>query len=78
MLADADVVLLAVPTPLSDGSPDLRPVRAATEALARVLRPGTLVVLESRRLEVGDWSGVELVERLAQMAAEPTSRGSAC
>lgn len=41
------MVLLAVPTPLSDGSPDLRPVRAATQALAQVLRPGTLVVLES-------------------------------
>lgn len=47
LLADADVVLLAVPTPLRDGSPDLRPVREATEALAAVMRPGTLVVLES-------------------------------
>ena len=46
-LGEADVVLLAVPTPLSDGSPDLRPVREATEALAAVMRPGTLVVLES-------------------------------
>ena len=46
-LAAADVVLLAVPTPLSDGSPDLRPVREATEALAAVMTPGTLVVLES-------------------------------
>ncbi len=47
VLADADVVILAVPTPLRDGSPDLGPVKSATDALATVLYPGTLVVLES-------------------------------
>jgi nucleotide sugar dehydrogenase len=47
VLAQADVVLLAVPTPLRDGSPDLGPVKDATDALALVLYPGTLVVLES-------------------------------
>lgn len=34
--------------------------------------------LEARRLEVGDWSGAVLVERLTQMAAEPASRESTC
>jgi len=47
VLAHADVVLLAVPTPLRDGTPDLGPVNEATDTLARVLYPGTLVVLES-------------------------------
>jgi nucleotide sugar dehydrogenase len=47
VLADADIVIIAVPTPLRDGSPDLGPVMAATGSLAEVLYPGTLVVLES-------------------------------
>ena len=34
--------------------------------------------LESRRLEVGDWSGQELVERLAQVGAQPEGRAPAC
>jgi nucleotide sugar dehydrogenase len=47
VLAAADVVVLSVPTPLSDGSPDLGPVRHATQDVAEVLYPGTLVILES-------------------------------
>ncbi|HET7488435.1 MAG TPA: nucleotide sugar dehydrogenase [Acidimicrobiales bacterium] len=47
VLAGADVVVIAVPTPLRDGGPDLSMVRAAAENVARVLRPGQLVVLES-------------------------------
>ena len=46
-LLAADVILVAVPTPLRDGTPDLSLVRAAMEDIARVLRPGQLVVLES-------------------------------
>jgi UDP-N-acetyl-D-mannosaminuronate dehydrogenase len=42
------VIVICVPTPLSaaDG-PDLGAVRAAAEAAGRLLRPGTLVSLES-------------------------------
>ena len=47
LLVAADVVLVAVPTPLRDGTPDLSIVRAAMEDVARALRPGQLVVLES-------------------------------
>jgi UDP-N-acetyl-D-glucosamine dehydrogenase len=47
VLLAADVVLIAVPTPLRDGTPDLSLVEAATRDLAMVLRPGQLVVLES-------------------------------
>jgi len=47
LLADADVVILCLPTPLSDGSPDLTMVLTAAEDVARLLRPGMLVVLES-------------------------------
>jgi UDP-N-acetyl-D-glucosamine dehydrogenase len=47
VLIAADVILVAVPTPLRDGTPDLSLVRSALEDIAAVLRPGQLVVLES-------------------------------
>jgi UDP-N-acetyl-D-glucosamine dehydrogenase len=47
ILSDADVVLICVPTPLTDHAPDLSQVRRAAEDVGRHLRPGTLVVLES-------------------------------
>jgi nucleotide sugar dehydrogenase len=44
----ARTVVICVPTPLSDdGGPDLTAVRGATEAVARHVAPGMLVVLES-------------------------------
>src|SRR5207247_10062399 len=46
-LRQADVIVVAVPTPLTDGVPDLRMVRDACSTVAGVLRPGTLVILES-------------------------------
>jgi UDP-N-acetyl-D-glucosamine dehydrogenase len=46
--AAADTVLICVPTPLSEAQgPDLTAVRAAAGLAGRLLRPGTLVVLES-------------------------------
>src|SRR6202046_534430 len=47
-LGPHDVIVICVPTPLSvaDG-PDLSAVRAATDTAGRLLRPGTLVSLES-------------------------------
>src|SRR5690242_16574775 len=43
-----DAIVICVPTPLSEADgPDLGAVRAAAEAAGRLLRPGTLVVLES-------------------------------
>ena len=48
VLSNAEAVVLCVPTPLSpEGGPDLTAVRAAVDALAGQLQPGTLVVLES-------------------------------
>jgi nucleotide sugar dehydrogenase len=48
LIASADTAVICVPTPLSDDNgPDLRAVIGATEAVARNLRPGMLVVLES-------------------------------
>ncbi len=47
-LEEADAVLVCVPTPLTrNREPDLGPLIDATRALARVLRPDQLVVLES-------------------------------
>ncbi|WP_447008209.1 nucleotide sugar dehydrogenase [Saccharothrix isguenensis] len=48
VIAEADVVVICVPTGLgADGRPDLGAVRAAAETVSDHLRPGTLVVLES-------------------------------
>ncbi|WP_318338709.1 nucleotide sugar dehydrogenase [Defluviimonas sp. D31] len=47
-LADVDVILICVPTPLSSArKPDLGYVIRASEMIAEQLRPGQLVVLES-------------------------------
>jgi UDP-N-acetyl-D-glucosamine dehydrogenase len=47
-LKEADAILIALPTPLSDQrEPDLTIVRAASGEIARRLRSGQLVVLES-------------------------------
>jgi nucleotide sugar dehydrogenase len=48
VLADADVIIICVPTPLTDaGAPDLRAIEGAARMIATNLTPGTLVVLES-------------------------------
>ena len=48
VISSADVVVVCVPTPLSeDGGPDLGAVIGATKAIARNLKAGQLVVLES-------------------------------
>lgn len=47
-LAEADVILICVPTPLSDSrDPDLKYVEMTTQSIAKSLRPGQMVVLES-------------------------------
>jgi len=47
-LRDADAILIALPTPLSrQREPDLAIMLSATEEIAKRLRPGHLVVLES-------------------------------
>ena len=46
-LRDAGVIIIAVPTPLTDASPDLSMVKQAGADVARALQPGRLVVLES-------------------------------
>jgi len=42
-----DVAVVSVPTPLREGNPDLSYIEAAAATLARFLRPGATVVLES-------------------------------
>lgn len=47
-LSEADALLICVPTPLSDSrDPDLFYVEETTKAIAKTLRPGQIVVLES-------------------------------
>lgn len=60
----ADAFLIAVPTPFKEGhKPDLSYVEAASRAVARVLKPGNLVVLEST-------SPVGATEKVAGWLAE--------
>lgn len=47
VLRQADVILICVPTPLTDHVPDLSLVRKAADDVARNLAPGRLVILES-------------------------------
>jgi UDP-N-acetyl-D-glucosamine dehydrogenase len=46
-LAGFDVAVITVPTPLRDGAPDLSYIEHAARILARHLRPGACVILES-------------------------------
>ncbi|MGB0661414.1 MAG: nucleotide sugar dehydrogenase [Mangrovicoccus sp.] len=48
IVADADIIVICVPTPLSaEGEPDLSYVQKAGEGLSAHLKPGQLVALES-------------------------------
>ena len=65
-MPEADAYLIAVPTPVShdgDRTPDLSYVFAATEAIAPMLRPGAMVVLESTS-PVG--ATRQVIERMAK------------
>src|SRR6478609_8239017 len=47
-LAEADALLICVPTPLSDSrDPDLEYIESTARHIAAALRPGQLIVLES-------------------------------
>lgn len=46
-LAGFDIAIISVPTPLTDGKPDLRFIEAAVDMLCPHLRAGATVVLES-------------------------------
>jgi UDP-N-acetyl-D-glucosamine dehydrogenase len=46
-LADTDVVIICVPTPLRDELPDMRHIESAAESVAAHLHPDELIVLES-------------------------------
>ncbi len=46
-LAGFDVGVITVPTPLREGNPDLSYIESAASMLARYLRPGACVILES-------------------------------
>jgi UDP-N-acetyl-D-glucosamine dehydrogenase len=46
-LAGFDVAVITVPTPLREGVPDLSYIESSARTLARFLRPGATVVLES-------------------------------
>lgn len=48
LLAKVDIAVICVPTPVDkDKNPDLAPVKSATIAAAKNLKPGTLLILES-------------------------------
>ncbi|HEX5265156.1 MAG TPA: NAD(P)-binding domain-containing protein, partial [Acidimicrobiales bacterium] len=45
--AGFDVAVVTVPTPLKDGTPDLSYIEVSAQTLARFIRPGSTVILES-------------------------------
>lgn len=47
VVADGDIVLVCVPTPLIDHRPDLAPIEAAGASVGAHVRSGALVILES-------------------------------
>lgn len=48
VLAEADYIVICVPTPLKgDGNPDLTPVKKSVETIGKYLKKGATVVLES-------------------------------
>jgi UDP-N-acetyl-D-mannosaminuronic acid dehydrogenase len=70
--AEADVFVIAVPTPFTEGhAPDLTYVEAATRAITPFVAAGNLVILEST-------SPVGTTERVAELlfAARPELRGA--
>jgi UDP-N-acetyl-D-glucosamine dehydrogenase len=46
-LSSADAILICLPTPVTDGAPDLSIIKEAVSVLSTVITPGTLIVLES-------------------------------
>ncbi len=46
-VADFDIAVISVPTPLREGAPDISYVESAAEMLGRFTTPGSLVILES-------------------------------
>lgn len=72
-LGEADVVILAVDTPLLAGTrgPDERPLRAALDVVGAHLRPGMLVIIEST-LAPGTTEGLAkpLLEQRSGLVAE--------
>ena len=46
-IGEADIILVAVPTPLRDHTPDLSHVESACSDVAAHMKPGALVILES-------------------------------
>ncbi|MBV8303414.1 MAG: nucleotide sugar dehydrogenase, partial [Acidimicrobiia bacterium] len=46
-LGGFDVAVITVPTPLREGNPDLSYIESASTTVARFLRPGACVILES-------------------------------
>ena len=71
-LAECDAILICVPTPLGiHREPDLKYVRMTAETIAKTLRPGQLVVLESTT-----YPGTTREELLTRFTAEGLRCGS--
>src|SRR3989344_2997431 len=47
VIADADIIILAIPTPVKGTEPDLKPLMGATETVGKHLKRGSIVVYES-------------------------------
>jgi len=75
-LARADAILICVPTPLTETrEPDLRYVESTARAIAQILRPGQLVVLESTTYPGTDMAFMVKIDMVRQIGYfYPTNR----
>ena len=68
-LGEADVILICVPTPLSDSrDPDLSYVESTARAISKTLRPGQLILLESLQIVPPFYDHPAYIEACATVA----------
>jgi UDP-N-acetyl-D-glucosamine dehydrogenase len=68
-IAESDVVIVCVPTPVeNDNQPDLKPLKGAAGSIAKHLRKGSLVIIESTiNPGVCDEVVIPLIEKLSSL-----------
>jgi UDP-N-acetyl-D-mannosaminuronic acid dehydrogenase len=76
-LKEADVFIIAVPTPInSSKTADMSSVIAATEKVAALLKPGNLVILESTSpIGTTERIGQKIVEMRPELSIGPGNKG---
>lgn len=71
IINDSDIYIVCVPTPVHDGfTPDLGPVKSAVKIIAKYLKPGQIIIIESTiNPGVCDEIVIPLAEELSDLKA---------